>query len=186
MLTSASGRTGTARVSDVYPALAQVPQDLFGLCVVGVNGANLRERRLGHSLLDHERVEAVRVRVGLAGSGRGRCAPATGRQRDRAAVQLAGGGRARRGRPNESNGQFGRHRHDQPRARLLARGKMAVHSRWSVAICRPRARHERCGVRIGKPKQFAQSGDRPIASQLRADRHRAGRRGRRSIQGNVR
>ena len=27
------------RVSDVYPALAKVPPDLFGLCVVGVNGA---------------------------------------------------------------------------------------------------------------------------------------------------
>ena len=27
------------RVSDVYPALANVPQDLFGLCVVGVSGA---------------------------------------------------------------------------------------------------------------------------------------------------
>ena len=27
------------RVSDVYPALAEAPEDLFGLCVVGVNGA---------------------------------------------------------------------------------------------------------------------------------------------------
>jgi glutaminase len=27
-------------VSDVYPALAKVPEDLFGLCVVGVNGAS--------------------------------------------------------------------------------------------------------------------------------------------------
>ncbi len=31
-----SNRDGA--VSDVYPALAQVPEDLFGLCVVGVNG----------------------------------------------------------------------------------------------------------------------------------------------------
>jgi glutaminase len=28
------------RVSDVYPALAKVPEDLFGLCAVGVNGAS--------------------------------------------------------------------------------------------------------------------------------------------------
>jgi glutaminase len=28
------------RVSDIYPALAKVPEDLFGLCVVGVNGAS--------------------------------------------------------------------------------------------------------------------------------------------------
>jgi glutaminase len=27
------------QVSDIYPALATVPEDLFGLCVVGVNGA---------------------------------------------------------------------------------------------------------------------------------------------------
>jgi glutaminase len=27
------------RVCDIYPALAKVPEDLFGLCVVGVNGA---------------------------------------------------------------------------------------------------------------------------------------------------
>ena len=32
------GKNGDGQVSDVYPALAQVPQDLFGLCVVGVNG----------------------------------------------------------------------------------------------------------------------------------------------------
>ncbi len=50
-------------VSDVYPALANVPQDLFGLCVVGVSGATYGERRLGHSVLHHERVEAVRVRA---------------------------------------------------------------------------------------------------------------------------
>ena len=33
-----SNRDG--RVSDIYPALADVPQDQFGLCVVGVNGAS--------------------------------------------------------------------------------------------------------------------------------------------------
>jgi glutaminase len=30
---------GDGQVSDVYPALANVPQDLFGLCVAGVSGA---------------------------------------------------------------------------------------------------------------------------------------------------
>ena len=82
LVSDAHERFGTNRdgqVSDVYPALASVPQDLFGLCVVGVSGAVLRERRLGHSVLDHERVEAVCVRIGLAGPGRGRCAPAIGR-----------------------------------------------------------------------------------------------------------
>ena len=42
---------------------------------------------------------------------------------------------------------------------------MAVHSRWPVAIRRPRARHERGDPRLGERKQFPQSGDRPIASR---------------------
>ncbi len=33
------GKNRDGQVSDVYPALASVPQDLFGLCVAGVNGA---------------------------------------------------------------------------------------------------------------------------------------------------
>ena len=33
------GKNRDGQVSDVYPALASVPQDLFGLCVVGVSGA---------------------------------------------------------------------------------------------------------------------------------------------------
>src|SRR3984957_19466803 len=42
LVSEAHERFGTNRdgqVSDVYPALASVPQDLFGLCVVGVSGA---------------------------------------------------------------------------------------------------------------------------------------------------
>jgi glutaminase len=33
------GKNGDGHVSDVYPALASVPPDLFGLCAVGVSGA---------------------------------------------------------------------------------------------------------------------------------------------------
>ena len=33
------GKNRDGQVSDVYPALASVPQDLFGLCVIGVSGA---------------------------------------------------------------------------------------------------------------------------------------------------
>jgi glutaminase len=33
------GKNRDGQVSDIYPALANVPQDLFGLCVVGVSGA---------------------------------------------------------------------------------------------------------------------------------------------------
>ena len=36
--TSATGRTLTARTRDVYPALARVPSELFGVCVVGTSG----------------------------------------------------------------------------------------------------------------------------------------------------
>ena len=34
------GKNRDGQVSDVYPALANLPKDLFGLCVVGVSGAS--------------------------------------------------------------------------------------------------------------------------------------------------
>jgi hypothetical protein len=54
--TSDSGRTGTAKTLKVYPALARVPRDLFGVCVVSSTGrvygageiqARLRAMKIG-------------------------------------------------------------------------------------------------------------------------------------------
>ena len=54
--------------SQVYPALARVPSDLFGICVVG--DQRQRVYAVGDSdyeFYDHERLEAVRLRPGLRG-----------------------------------------------------------------------------------------------------------------------
>ena len=113
-------------VSDVYPALAQVPDDLFGLCVVGVSGGTYAsgDWDIPFSIMSVSKpfVFALVLQVLGADATRRRL----GRQCNGDAVQLAGGGRAQRRRPNESNGQFGRHRRNQLRARFLARGTMAI------------------------------------------------------------
>ena len=101
-----------------------------------------------------------------AGSGRGSRAPAPRRQRDRPAVQRARRDRAQRRRADQSDGQFGRDRDDQPRARVDGRGTMAVHPRRPVAIRRPRARDQRRRLRFRGEWQFTQPGDRPIASRV--------------------
>ena len=80
--------------SDVYPALAKRRSRSLRPLRVRRQWRGLCERRLGSFVLDHERVEAVRVRPRLRGSGRGGRAPAHRRQRDRPAVQLARGDRA--------------------------------------------------------------------------------------------
>ena len=124
---SASRRTATARTPTSILRWPRFSPDLFGLCVVGVNGAAYASGEFDHLVLDHERVEAVRVRARLRGSGPGGRAPARRRQRDRPAVQLARSNRAQRRRADQSDGQSGRDRHDQPRPRLDGRRTMAVH-----------------------------------------------------------
>ena len=69
--------------SQVYPALAEVPSELFGVCVVGTDGAVLLGRRCRARILDHERLQAVRLRAGLPGDRRGAGAREAGRERHR-------------------------------------------------------------------------------------------------------
>ena len=102
--------------SKVYPALARVPSKLFGICVVGTNGDVYRGRRRGARVHDHERLEAVHLRPGVRGAGRGGGAPADRRQRHRTGVQLARGHRTQSGRADEPDGELGGDRHDQPGA----------------------------------------------------------------------
>ena len=132
-----SNRDGT--VSDVYPALAQVPQDLFGLCVVGVNGAtyasgdwdilfsimSVSKPFVFALVLQVPGADATRRRLGVNATG----LPFN----SLAAVERSEDGL------NESDGQLGRHRRDQSRARFDARRTMAVHYRGTVAICRSHA-----------------------------------------------
>jgi hypothetical protein len=57
------------RVSDIYPALGKRSARSFRPLRGRRQRRDLCQRRLGLPVLDHERVEAVRVRLGLAGSG---------------------------------------------------------------------------------------------------------------------
>ena len=57
--------------SQVYPALARVPSDLFGICVVGTSGRFYAVGDTNHEFTINERVETVCVRAGLSGKGPG-------------------------------------------------------------------------------------------------------------------
>ena len=76
--TRASAATTSGEVSRVYPALAEMPAELFGICVVSTRRPRVRRRRRRPRVHDHERLQAVRVRAGLrAARAGGRCATAS-------------------------------------------------------------------------------------------------------------
>ena len=147
--------------ADVYPALAAVPADLFGVCVVATSGDIYAIGDSDYEFLDHERVQAVRVRAGLSVRGRGECPRAARGQRDRTAVQLVGGDRAGRRRQDQSDGEFRSHRHDQPGSGFDARCEVAVHPGRLVALCRPRTLNQRGRIRFRRKDQSSQPGDCP-------------------------
>ncbi len=66
--------------SQVYPALARVPSELFGVCVVGTSGRVYAAGDDRLRILDHERVEAVRIRAGLRDDRPGRGARTSSEQ----------------------------------------------------------------------------------------------------------
>jgi glutaminase len=90
------------RVSDIYPALASVAPDLFGLCVTGASGATYASGDWDYpfSIMSVSKpfVFALVLQVLGPDAARRRL-----RQRDRPAVQLAGGSRTQRGRPTPSS-----------------------------------------------------------------------------------
>ena len=103
--------------SEVYPALAGVPSELFGhLC-----GRDERQRlhswRRRRRVHADERLEAVRLRSRLRGPRPRAGTGHTGRERNRLAVQLADCDRTKPRRPHQSDGQPGRDRHSEPGTR---------------------------------------------------------------------
>ena len=176
--TSASRRTATACNSDVYPALAQVPPDLFGLCVVGVNGAAYASGDSDHpfSIMSVSKpfvfalvcevlgAEAARRRLGVNATG----LPFN----SLAAIERSGDGRTN---PMVNPGAIA--------ATSLAPGS-TVDEQWRF-ILDGLSRFAGRALKINDAVfasaiewQSAQSGDRPVASRLRADRDRPRRRGR--------
>ena len=76
--------------SAAYPALERVQRDFVRVCLVDAGGPRLCGGRRRTRVYDHERFKAVRLRIGLSGTGGGRNSPKNWRERDRIRLQLAG------------------------------------------------------------------------------------------------
>lgn len=112
--------------SQVYPALARVPSDLFGVCVVGTSG---NVHAIGDSDHQFSIMSVSKPFVfALVCRCRSRAREARGK-RHRLAVQFARRRRTQPGRTNQSNGQCRSNRDDQPRAGHDLRREVAIHPR---------------------------------------------------------
>ena len=115
--------------SPVYPALRDAPPDRFGIAVAATSGAL-------HTVGDAEDEFAIMsvskpFVFALVCDSLGAEQASHGRrgQRDGASVQLHRGGRAKRGRPHQPDGQPGCDRDDEPRSRGGSRGALDLRAR---------------------------------------------------------
>ena len=173
-------------VSTVYPALARVPRDLFGIAVTGVDGARHVGGRRRRAVLDHERLEAVRVRPGL------RARTAATRMRELIGVNGTGlpfnsrdRHRQRARRPHQPDGQPGRDRHHQLGRGRRRRRALAADPGRPVALRRPRAEPRRGRLRARRAPPTAATGHGPAARYARRAGVRPGRGGRRCTRGSA-
>jgi glutaminase len=106
---------GDGHNSQVYPALARVPQELFGICVAGTSGRVYEAGDTEHkfSIMSVSKPFVFALVCETIGPEDG--ARKTWRERHRLAVQLARRHRAGRW-PHQSDGECGRDRDDEPRA----------------------------------------------------------------------
>ena len=159
---------GEGENSQVYPALAAAPRDLFGICVAGTSGRvttagdaqaefaimsvskpfvfALVCQALGH--------DAVRSKLGVNSTG----LPFNSLE----AVE-----RSEDGRTNP-DGQLRRHRRDEPRAGLERRGPLGGHPRRPLPLRRPGLAAQRRGLPLGLGDQPPQPRPRPTAARARA------------------
>ncbi len=105
------------RNADVYPALARVPRDLFGVCAVGTSGKVYAAGDADHAFTIMSAAKPFVFALVCQALGPERDAQSPGRERHRHAVQLAGRDRAQQGRPNESDGELGCDCGDEPCSR---------------------------------------------------------------------
>ena len=153
-------------VSTVYPALARMPRDLFGICVAGVDGRP-RGRRRRRPVHDHERLEALRLRPGLRRDGGDGDARAARRNAHGPALQLRDRHRATgpdgRTNPMVNPGAIA----TTSLASGAGRGgALALDPRRPVALRRPRAGARRGGLRLGDRDELPQPRASPDAGKL--------------------
>ena len=168
--------TTDGQVSQVYPALARVPRDLFGVCVVGASGSVYAVGDTEHpfSIMSVSKPFVFALVCEAIGAERGArrrsASTATGLPfNSLAAVERSADGRTN---PMVNSGAIattslvpGRHLDDQ----------VAVHPRRSVPVRRPHAAAERRGLRVGLGNQLPQPEHRPDAASCGRDLLRSGR-----------
>ena len=115
--------------SQVYPALARVPSDLFGVCVVGTSGNvyAVGDTDYEFSIMSVSKPFVFALVCQVIGAEQAR--EKLGANSTGLPFNSLVGHRTQRGRSNEPDGECRRHRDDQPRAGRDRRRQMAVHPR---------------------------------------------------------
>ena len=172
---SASASEAGGENSQVYPALARMPAELFGICVARTEWRRLRGRRRGLRVHDHERREAVRLRARVSARRPRRGTRAARRQRHRPPVQLPDRGRAGRRRPDEPDGQPGAIATTSLVPGATAEEKWELIREGLSRFAGPQARARTTRCTRPRRRRTPQPGHRPPARELRPDLLRPGR-----------
>ena len=139
---------GEGQNSQVYPALARVPRELFGICVVGTSGRvyEAGDTNYEFSIMSVSKPFVFALVCEMIGPEEARArlgANATGLPFNSLAAIEHGA------RPHQSDGECRRDRDHQPRAGPDGGRSMAIHSRRAVAVCGSQAPAQRRGLRLG-------------------------------------
>jgi hypothetical protein len=121
-------------LADQYPALAEVPKELFGISIASVDGGTYSAGDADYSftMMSISKPFVFALLCEAIGSEDAR---ATWRQRHWPAIQFDHGSRAQPTTVDESDGQSRCARHDQPRTRYDRGGEVAVYSPGTIALC---------------------------------------------------
>ena len=115
--------------SQVYPALARVPSELFGICVVGTSGNVYAVGDADYEFTIMSVSKPFIFALVCQELGVEEARAEDRRERHRAGIQLARRHRARPRRADEPDGELRGDRHDQPGAGRHLRGQVEVHPR---------------------------------------------------------
>ena len=155
------------RNSDVYPALARVPGELFGICLLGSDGRSYAAGDADYefSIMSISKpfvfalvcqeigAEEARAKIGANATG--------------LAFEFALRHRKKRGWQDQPYGERRRHRDDEPHPGKDHGGKVALRSsERPVRICRPTAFIERRSPRVSLAEQSQKSEHRASASKI--------------------
>src|SRR5262245_43538560 len=125
--------------------------------------------RSGTRVLDHERLQAFRIRAGLSVDRR-RAGPREARgKQHRTTVQFARRNRTQRRWANQPYGECRGHRDNKSRAGHDRRGQVEIHSRRPVPLCRAKAAIERGGLCLRLADELSQPEHRAPVAELWPD-----------------